>query len=219
MSSLLKRTKVLIVDDHPMVREGLSMRISLQPDLEVCGEADTQEAALTLIEQTHPGLVLVDIFLASGNGLELVKQVKARFPSIKMLVISAYRDSLYAERALRAGALGYLNKQQSSAKVIEAIRTVLRGDRFVAPEISQRLMHQALRGEELTHSAVEQLTDRELEVFRMIGEGTITADIAQQLFLSIHTVDRHRENIKRKLGLKNAAELTCAAAQWLIENG
>ena len=212
-------TKILIVDDHPMVREGLAMRIELQSDLEVCGEASTQDEALLLIKQTEPDLILVDIFLASGNGLELIKQVKSRFPLIKMLVISAFQDSLYAERALRAGALGYLNKQQSSGKVIEAIRTVLQGERFVDPEIGRRLINQALGGTVVTNSPVEQLTDRELEVFRLIGEGSTTGVIAEQLFLSVHTVDRHRENIKRKLGLSNANELTCAAAQWLVENG
>ncbi len=212
-------TKILIVDDHPMVREGLAMRIELQADLEVCGEASTQDEALSLVKQTEPDLILVDIFLASGNGLELVKQVKSRFPSIKMLVISAFQDSLYAERALRAGALGYLNKQQSSGKVIEAIRKVLQGERFVDPEIGRRLINQALGGAGSTNAPVEQLTDRELEVFRLIGEGTTTGAIAGRLFLSVHTVDRHRENIKRKLGLGNANELTCAAAQWLVENG
>ena len=212
-------TKILIVDDHPMVREGLAMRIELQSDLEVCGEASTQEEALSLVKETVPDLILVDIFLASGNGLELIKQVKSRFPLIKMLVISAFQDSLYAERALRAGALGYLNKQQSSGKVIEAIRTVLQGERFVDPEIGRRLINQALSGTVVTNSPVEQLTDRELEVFRLIGEGTTTGAIAEQLFLSVHTVDRHRENIKRKLGFSNANELTCAAAQWLVENG
>ncbi|MDZ4851285.1 MAG: response regulator transcription factor [Pirellulaceae bacterium] len=212
-------TKILIVDDHPMVREGLSMRIELQSDLEVCGVASTQDEAYALVKQNQPDLILVDIILASGNGLELIKQVKSRFPPIKMLVISAFQDSLYAERALRAGALGYLNKQQSSGKVIEAIRTVLRGERFVDPEISRRLIDQALGGAAVTNSPVKQLTDRELEVFRLIGEGTTTGAIAEQLFLSVHTVDRHRENIKRKLCLSNANELTCAAAQWLVENG
>jgi len=138
---------------------------------------------------------------------------------MKMLVISTFKDSLYAERALRAGALGYLNKQQSSEKVIEVIRTVLQGEIFVDPETRRRLINQALRGTVLTNSPVEQLTDRELEVFRLIGEGTTTGIIAEQLFLSVHTVDRHRENIKRKLGLSNANELTCTAAQWLVENG
>ncbi len=212
-------TKILIVDDHPMVREGLAMRIELQTDLKVCGEASTQEEALSLIKENQPDLILVDIFLASGNGLELIKQVKSRYPSIKMLVISAFQDSLYAERALRAGALGYLNKQQSSGRVIEAIRTVLLGETFVDQEIGRRLINQALSGAVISNSPLEQLTDRELEVFRLIGEGKTSGAIAEQLFLSVHTVDRHRENIKRKLGLSNANELTCAAAQWLLESG
>jgi len=124
-----------------------------------------------LVKQPEPDLILVDIFLANGNGLELIKQVKSLFPSMKMLVISAFKDSLYAERALRAGALGYLNKQQSSEKVIEVNRTVLQGEIFVDPETGRRLINQALSGTGLTNSPVEQLTDRELEVFRLIGEG------------------------------------------------
>jgi len=211
--------RILIVDDHPMVREGLATRIALQSDLEVCGEAATEDEALALVNQTNPDLILVDISLKSGHGIELIKQVKSRHPSVKMLVVSGFQESLYAERSLRAGALGYLNKQESNEKVIEAIRTVLRGERFVGPEISRRLINQALGVADGTKTPIEQLTDRELEVFRMIGEGSTSGVIAEQLFLSTHTIDTHRENIKRKLGLSNAAELSRAAVQWLLENG
>jgi len=211
--------RILIVDDHPMVREGLATRIALQSDLEVCGEAATEDEALALVNQTNPDLILVDISLKSGHGIELIKQVKSRHPSVKMLVVSGFQESLYAERSLRAGALGYLNKQESNEKVIEAIRTVLRGERFVGPEISRRLINQALSGVDMTKTPIEQLTDRELEIFRMIGEGLISGVIAEQLFLSVHTIDTHRENIKRKLGLRNATELSRAAVQWLLENG
>ena len=212
-------TRILIVDDHPMVREGLAMRIALQSGLEVCGEAASEDEALALVSQTNPDLILVDISLKSGHGIELIKQVKSRHPSVKMLVVSGFQESLYAERSLRAGALGYLNKQESNEKVIEAIRTVLRGERFVGPEISRRLINQALSGVDMTKTPIEQLTDRELEIFRMIGEGLISGVIAEQLFLSVHTIDTHRENIKRKLGLRNATELSRAAVQWLLENG
>jgi DNA-binding NarL/FixJ family response regulator len=211
--------KILIVDDHPSVREGLALRISLHADLELCGEADSEEQAITLVQQMKPDLVLVDISLKSGHGLELIKRIRSMDPTVKMLVISGFQESLYAERACRAGALGYLNKQESSEKMIEAIRTVLAGERFLSPEISRRLISQALGSSDRKKTPIEQLTDRELEVFRMIGEGLSTGLIASRLFLSTHTIDTHRENIKRKLTLNSAAELSRAAVQWLLENG
>lgn len=196
------------------------MRISTQSDLKVCGEAATEEEALLLVKETSPDLVLVDISLKGGHGIEVIKQVKARYPAVKMLVVSGYQESLYAERALRAGALGYLNKQESNEKILEAIRTVLAGERFVSAAITQRLVNQALGADDdETKSPVERLTDRELEVFRLIGEGLTSSAIASQLFLSTHTIDTHRENIKRKLGVANAGELTRAAVQWVLENG
>ena len=201
-----------------MVREGLTMRISTQPDLAVCGEAATEEEALSRVQQTSPDLVIVDISLKSGHGLEVIKQVKSRYPAVKMLVLSGYQESLYAERALRAGALGYLNKQESNDKVLDAIRTVLRGQRYISPEIAQRLVAQALGDTNETQAPVECLTNRELEIFRMVGEGMTSGAIANSLFLSTHTIDTHRENIKRKLNLKNAGELTRAAVQWVLEN-
>lgn len=211
--------RILIVDDHPSVREGLALRISIHADLEVCGEAESEEQAIELVRQTKPDLVLVDISLKSGHGLELIKRIRSMDPAIKMLVISGFQESLYAERACRAGAMGYLNKQESSEKMIEAIRTVLAGERFLSPEISRRLINQALGSSDGKKTAIEQLTDRELEIFRMIGEGLSTGVIATRLFLSTHTIDTHRENIKRKLTLNNAAELSRAAVQWLLETG
>lgn len=211
--------KILIVDDHPLVREGLAMRISLHPDLSVCGEADSENEAFALVSKIGPELVLIDISLKSGHGLDLIKRIHALNPAIKMLVISGFQESLYAERAFRAGALGYLNKQQSNEKLIEAIRTVLAGKRFLSPEISRRLIEQALGTSDMTRTPVERLTDRELEIFRMIGEGLTTSVIANQLFLSTHTIDTHRENIKRKLAVTTATELSRTAVQWVLENG
>jgi DNA-binding NarL/FixJ family response regulator len=211
--------KILIVDDHPSVREGLALRISLHSDLEVCGEAETEDGALALVKQMAPDLVLVDISLKSGHGVELIKRIRSLDPTIKMLVITGFQESLYAERAFRAGALGYLNKQESNEKMIEAIRTVLAGERFLSPEISRRLINQALGASDATKTPIEHLTDRELEIFRMIGEGLTTSAIANQLHLSTHTIDTHRENIKRKLAVSTAAELSRAAVQWLLENG
>ncbi|MCY3012642.1 MAG: response regulator transcription factor [Planctomycetota bacterium] len=210
--------RILIVDDHSMVREGLRLRISAFADLEVCGEATTEEEAMVLIEQSNPQLIIVDISLKSGHGLELMKRVKASYPNIKMLVSSGFQESLYAERSLRAGALGYLNKQDSGEKVIDAIRTVLRGERYVSPEITQRLVSQALGNKNESKDPIDLLTDRELEILRMIGKGQTSGAIANDLFLSSHTIDTHRENIKRKLGLKNAAELSRRAVQFVLEN-
>jgi DNA-binding NarL/FixJ family response regulator len=202
-----------------MVREGLTMRISTQSDLKVCGEAASEAEALSLVQETTPDLVLVDISLKSGHGIELVKQIKSRFPNVKTLVVSGYQESLYAERALRAGALGYLNKQESNDKVLEAIRTVLSGERYVSAVITQRLVSQSLASADDVKTPMARLTDRELEIFRMIGEGLTSGAIANRLFLSTHTIDTHRENIKRKLDLKNAGELSRSAVQWVLENG
>ena len=211
--------KILIVDDHPSVREGLALRISLHADLAVCGEAETEDQAIALVKHIGPDLVLVDISLKSGHGIELIKRIRSLDPAIKMLVISGFQESLYAERALRAGALGYLNKQESNEKIIEAIRTVHAGKRFLSPEMSRRLISQALGASDATKTPIENLTNRELEIFRMIGEGLTTGAIADRLFLSTHTIDTHRENIKRKLAVSTAAELSRAAVQWLLENG
>jgi DNA-binding NarL/FixJ family response regulator len=218
MAKILSPARILIVDDHSMVREGLRLRISAFSDLEVCGEAASEDEAMLLVKQTNPHLIIVDISLKGGHGLELIKRVKSNYPKIKMLVSSGFQESLYAERSLRAGALGYLNKQDSGEKVIEAIRTVLRGERYVSPEITQRLVSQALGTKGESKDPIDLLTDRELEVFRMIGKGQTSSAIAADLLLSSHTIDTHRENTKRKLGLKNAAELSRQAVQFVLEN-
>jgi DNA-binding NarL/FixJ family response regulator len=218
MGKCVSPARIMIVDDHSMVREGLRLRISAYPDLEVCGEATTEDEAIELIPKTNPHLIIVDISLKSGHGIELIKRVHAKYPKIKMLVASGFQESLYAERALRAGALGYLNKQDSGEKVIEAIQTVLKGERFVSDEITKKLVAQALGNRADLADPMELLTDRELEIFRMIGNGQTSGAIANELMLSNHTIDTHRENIKRKLGFKNAAELTRRAVQFLLEN-
>jgi DNA-binding NarL/FixJ family response regulator len=209
----------MIVDDHPMMRDGLAMRISSQDDLVVCGEAATEEEAIELVKQLSPDLILIDISLKSGNGIELVKRVRLLNATTKMLVVSAFQESLYAERALRAGALGYLNKQETNEKLIEAIRTVLQGERYVSAETTQRLVSLALGKHSITDDPLESLTDRELEIFRLIGAGVSTSAIADRLFLSTHTVDTHRENIKKKLGAKTGAELNRQAIQSMLEHG
>lgn len=218
------RARVLIVDDHPMVRLGLSMNISADPDFEVCGEAGSESEALELLRKISPDLMIVDVSLKEGNGIELIKQIRGRYPRLPILVVSGFKESLYGERALRAGASGYLNKQESQAKLIEALRMILKGGRYVSPELLGRLVGQALdhseTDEEKSGDGVMRiLSDRELEIFRMIGLGMTSGAIANELHLSRHTIDTHRENIKRKTGAKNAGELSRQAVQWLLENG
>jgi DNA-binding NarL/FixJ family response regulator len=213
-------TRVLIVDDHPAVREGLAVRIASQPDLVVCGEANDVSAAIKLIEADRPDVVVVDIQLETGNGLDLVERIKTHDESIGILVWSMYPDSLYAQRALHAGALGYINKRHATGRIVEAIRRVREGEVYVCHEIAEKLLGQVVGGgKHLVTSGVESLSDRELEVFRLIGQGLSTSQIADRLHRSVHTVEAHRQKIKAKLNLSSAGELNCAAARWTVENG
>jgi DNA-binding NarL/FixJ family response regulator len=206
------------VDDHPLVREGLAARISAQPDMEVCGEAADIESALDLIVTKRPSLVIVDIALRNGHGIDLIKRVVAAGVNTRMLVVSAYDESFFAERALRAGALGYINKQELQGRVVEALRTVLRGERYLSAVMAQRLIAQAI-GSKVAQGGTETLTDRELQIFQLIGRGKSTREIAQELNVSVHTIDSHREHIRAKLDLHNGTELIQRAVQWHFENG
>ena len=208
--------RVLIVDDHPLVLEGLIARISAQPDLEVCGEASDVDQALSLASITRPALMIVDLALKGGNGLDLIKKVKAGDVSPKILVVSAYEEVFFAERALRAGAQGYINKQELPGSIIDAIRKVLRGELYLSANMTQRLAGQALSGSAASRG-VEGLSDRELQIFQLIGHGNSTRLIAEQLHLSIHTIESHREKIRIKLGLRNGTELLQSAVQWVLE--
>lgn len=219
MTILARRKRILLVDDHPLVREGLCIRIGTQPDLEVCGDAADSDEALRLVKERSPDLVIVDITLKSSNGIELVKQITQVAPQVKTLVVSAYQESLYGERAMRAGAQGYLNKQESSTKLLDAIRAVLDGERYVSPELASRFISQAISTRPSTCSPIDRLSNREMEIFRRIGQGQPTGVIAEELHLSRHTIDTHRENIKRKLGAKDAGELMRLAVQFSLENG
>jgi DNA-binding NarL/FixJ family response regulator len=211
-----KRARILIVDDHPLVREGLAARISAQPDLEVCGEAASTEEALRLIRVARPALVLIDLALQRSSGLDLIKEIRAGGRDPKILVVSAYDEGLFAERVLRAGAEGYINKQELQVSVIEAIRTVLRGELFMSGAVTRRLADRALaRG---IASGPFLLTDRELQVFERIGRGRTTRQIAVELHLSIHTIESHREKIRLKLNLRNGTELQQRAVLWALEH-
>lgn len=216
----LQSLRILLVDDHPLVREGLAARIESQTDMEVCGEAGGIREGLAQFKETQPDLVIIDIQLEDGNGIDLIKEIHHRAPHAKMLVVSAFDETLYAERALRAGALGYVSKRELQDKVIDAIRTVLSGQRYVSEKMTQQLLNQAVSSKGAAEAdPVQRLSDRELEVFQLIGHGITTAAIARQLHLSVHTIDTHREKLRHKLGVKNGSELMKMAVQWVLENG
>jgi DNA-binding NarL/FixJ family response regulator len=215
-----KRARVLIIDDHPAVREALALRIGRQPDLEVCGEAADMSDALRLVTDTRPDVAVVDISLKTGNGIDLIKRIKDRNDRVRMLVWSMHSESLYAERALRAGALGYINKDQATDKIIEAIRRVQEGKVWLSAALAERVLQRAVGGgrNEVTRSPLDVLADRELEVFRHIGEGVKTADIAERLHLSVKTVETYRDRIRQKLDLDDGTKLVHYATQWVVEN-
>jgi len=214
---MVVRARVLIVDDHPLVREGLAARISAQPDLEVCGTAADLDEALALIRETNPDLTIVDLALRGSHGLDLIKQVRAAGLQTRMLVVSAYDESLYAERCIRAGAYGYVHKQELQEEVIGAIRAGLAGERYLSSNLMRRLADRALDGDQ-GEGVVGRLTDRELQIFEMIGRGGSTRAIAEQLHLSIHTIETHRENIRAKLSLRTGTELLQHAVRWVLSN-
>jgi DNA-binding NarL/FixJ family response regulator len=214
----VSKSRVLIVDDHPLVRRGLAELIEDDPKLEVCGEAADTEDALRQVEATHPHVVVVDISLKSGHGIELIEQIKARHEYVRMLVSSVHDESLFAERALRAGAMGYVNKQEATQTVIEAIHQILRGEIFLSDDMANRLLKTVVGGEPLEEDPIKTLSNREIEVFEMIGQALTTKQIAKKLHLSPKTVETHREKIKTKLNLASSTELTHRAMQWVMEN-
>lgn len=215
-----QKKRILIVDDHPMMRQGLGQLIGAEPDLVVCGEAEDAGRALDAIGTLKPDLVLADISLPGKNGLELIKDFQAIQPGLPVLVISMHDESLYAERVLRAGGRGYIMKQEGGKKLMQAMRHVLEGKIYVSEKISAGIL-ETLSGHRpgAEGSAVEKLTDRELEVFQLIGQGKGTSDIAGVLHLSVKTVDVHRANIKAKLKLNSASELIRYAVRWTESQG
>lgn len=210
---------VLIVDDHPLVREGLKGLIADEPDLEVCGETGSMRQAQDMVRQSQPDVVIVDLSLMDGNGLELIRRLKSHYPHIKLLVCSMRDESLFAERAMNAGAHGYINKHEVVGHVIDAIKQVLAGKVYLSPDIVERIISGFAKNQPTGGSSIDELSNRELEVFWLIGQGKSTAEIAKQLSLSVKTVETHREKIKRKLGLTSAGELMRHAVQWDLEQG
>jgi DNA-binding NarL/FixJ family response regulator len=209
-------TKILLVDDHPMMREGLGQIIGSEPDLVVCGEAENAFQALELVGKLKPDLVLADITLPDKSGLELVKDIQAMHPNTPVLVISMHDEALYAERVLRAGGRGYIMKHEGGKKIMQGIRQVLSGQIAVSEKMSARILEIfSGRRTESARSPVENLTDREFEVFRHIGEGVSTKKIAEQMRISAKTVEVHRMNIKAKLNLQTMAELIRYSVRWM----
>jgi DNA-binding NarL/FixJ family response regulator len=210
--------KVLIVDDHPVVREGLAMHLATQPDLEVCGEAEDVPGALALLASTRPDVAIIDITLKNGNGLELIRRIKDHHDEVRVLVWSMYPENLYAERALRAGAQGYLNKGEATHHVLEAVRAILQGKVYVSGDFADQLLHRALGKKLVERSPIDSLSDRELEAFQLIGAGMTTESIAEKMHVSPKTVETFRARIKEKLGLSNMTELIQRASQWAMES-
>jgi DNA-binding NarL/FixJ family response regulator len=213
---IVSRTiKVLLVDDHPLVRDGLVNLISQQTDLQICGEAGNEPQALDLIRTVRPDVAIVDISLETGSGIELIKSIKAMFPAVTILVLSMHDESLYAERALRAGARGYVMKCEAAKKVIEAIRCVLAGQLYVSNKIAALMAEKFVEGRPAANaSPIEQLSNRELEVFQLLGLGHNTRQIADHLHVGFKTVQAYCARIKEKLKLANATELLREAIRW-----
>jgi len=204
------------VDDHPLFRDGLVQLINRQRDLICCGQAGTSAAALTAMEVHCPDFILLDLRLGQEDGLELIKSCKARCPSIAILVISQFDEAIYAERALRAGARGYLMKEEATDEVIRAIRSILDGELYVSRKMSVVVLHKVLKQEPQSASiGVESLSDRELQVFQLLGSGASTRQIANSLHLSVKTIETYRENLKHKLQFSNGVELVRHARAWV----
>lgn len=215
------KKRVLIVDDHPVFRAGLTGLVNLEKDLAVCGEAHDAALAMGAVENLNPDLVLLDMSLPGKSGLELLKDIRAAHPQTPVLIISMHDEALYAERVIRAGGRGYIMKQEGPEKVIKAVRKVLGGGISVSDNISALILDTLARpvGQQKKASSVSTLTDREFEIYRHIGQGREPQQIAQILHLSIKTVDTHRNHIKRKLGIKNNTELVHHATRWAADQG
>lgn len=215
----MKKIQIMVIDDHPLVRSGFHQLIETESDLRVCCDAGSISEAMGKIGQYSPDLAIVDLSLPDGNGLELIKRLRAKFSKILILVSSMHSDNLYAGRCLQAGARGYINKLEASEQVVFAIRQVLKGDIYLSKEMIETHM-QGSSEHKLDNAliSVEHLSDRELEIFELIGGGISTSEIAEKLHLSIKTIESHRANIKFKLGLSSGPELVQNAVHWVLES-
>jgi DNA-binding NarL/FixJ family response regulator len=210
-------SSVLIVDDHPIVRQGLKLLINQEADLTVCGEAEDAQSALPAIRALKPSIVIIDISLGRDSGIELIKTIRLQHPDIPVLVLSMHDESLYAERAFRAGARGYIMKQEAPEKVITAIRRVLQCDIYLSEAMGGKMLNKLMySSRDVLSSPVELLSDREMQVFKLLGSGLSTRQVADQLHVSIKTAEAYRANIKEKLNLKSSAELVQHAIHWVL---
>ncbi|HWY51294.1 MAG TPA: response regulator transcription factor [Chthoniobacterales bacterium] len=217
-SRTVKKAGVVIVEDHPMFREHLAQMINKADDLTVSGEADNIRDGFALIKRIKPSVAIVDITLKGSNGLELLKDLRAHHVNVPMLVLSMHDESLYAERALRAGARGYITKHEVSDKVMTAIRQVLKGDVYLSSRFTSEVMTKLMLGRNSSSDPIDRLADRELEVFELIGQGLTTREIAEQLHLGLTTVDTYKARIKEKLKLSNVARLRSEASRWVQQH-
>jgi DNA-binding NarL/FixJ family response regulator len=212
------KAKVLLVDDHPIVRQGLGQLINEEPDLSIVGEAEDFQQALAAVDSAIPVVAIVDISLKHRSGIELIKENRAKRPELPILVLSMHDESLHAERVLRAGAKGYIMKQEATEQVMNAIRRVLRGEVYLSERMSSRMVNRLVAGpQNVGGSPIERLSDREFEVFQMIGQGVGPSEIAEKLGLSVKTVETHRERIKEKLNLASGSELIRYAMQYVMD--
>ena len=210
--------KVLLVDDHPIVRQGLAQMIDSEPDLMVCGQADDARSALQEIASLRPDIVVVDISLNGPSGIELLKTIRQTDSEIRILVLSMHDETIYAERALRSGANGYITKQEATENVMVALRRILNGEIYLSDRFAKRMLKYVFgNAPEPRNSPIDNLTDREFEVFRFIGRGYTTRQISDELSLSVKTVETYHAHLKEKLGLKNARELVQSAVQWSMQ--
>lgn len=212
-SSAPRKSRILVVDDHPIVREGIARLVEREPDLEVCSQAETAKQALALAEECRPDLAIVDLALGEDDGLTLIRDLRKHHPDTRVLVLSIHSESFYVERALRAGAIGYVKKQEAARNVIAAIRSVLAGGVYLS-EVGTAKLAQGIAGEGEA-GFFAKLTDRELQVLRLLGSGLSTRQIAERLDVSVKTIDSHRENLKRKLQLASGSELVRYSISWL----
>jgi DNA-binding NarL/FixJ family response regulator len=214
VSSSSRKNKVFVVDDHPIVRQGLALMINAESDLTVCGEAEEAQTALQAIVETRPDILIIDISLNGPDGLELVKHVRTLFPELPILILSMHDETTYAERALRARANGYIMKQEATEKVLIAVRRILGGGIYLSDRMANKVLHQYMSGSAAGQSRIAELSDRELEVFRLIGDGHGTRQIAEELHLSVKTVETYQAHIKEKLLLRTGRELVQQAIFW-----
>ncbi|HEY3618338.1 MAG TPA: response regulator transcription factor [Candidatus Sulfotelmatobacter sp.] len=209
------KKRILVVDDHPIVRQGLALMLNREADFVVCGEAEDATGAMLVMASARPDVLIVDISLNGPDGLDLLKNIRTTHPALPVLILSMHDESIYAERALRAGANGYIMKQEATEKVLVAIRRILNGEIYVSERIASKMLKHYITGASgLKNSSISDLSDRELEVFRLIGEGHGTRQIAEELHLSIKTVESYQAHIKDKLSLRSARELMQHAIQW-----